>query len=100
MRHVTRAELDQRFAGAQHQGVAAFAPVGLAGSRTGVFVGIGSSDYTKVCVPYDNYFEQIDAHMGTGNALSIAANRGLTWLTSDTMPPSVLSSAATASTPP
>ncbi len=47
----------------------------LAGTRTGVFVGIGATDYTKVCVPYDNYYEQIDAHMGTGNALSIAANR-------------------------
>ena len=47
----------------------------LAGSRTGVFVGIGGTDYSKVCVPYDDYYQQIDAHMGTGNALSIAANR-------------------------
>jgi acyl transferase domain-containing protein/thioesterase domain-containing protein/NADP-dependent 3-hydroxy acid dehydrogenase YdfG/acyl carrier protein len=47
----------------------------LAGSRTGVFIGIGGTDYTKICVPYDNYYEQIDAHLGTGNALSIAANR-------------------------
>ncbi len=47
----------------------------LAGSRTGVFVGIGATDYSKVCVPYEDYFQQIDAHMGTGNALSIAANR-------------------------
>ncbi|MEX0641496.1 MAG: polyketide synthase, partial [Pirellulales bacterium] len=47
----------------------------LAGSRTGVFVGIGASDYSKVLMPYDDYFQQIDAHMGTGNALSIAANR-------------------------
>ncbi len=47
----------------------------LAGSRTGVFVGIGGTDYSKVCVPYDDYFQHIDAHMGTGNALSIAANR-------------------------
>ena len=29
----------------------------------------------KSCVPYDDYYQQIDAHMGTGNALSIAANR-------------------------
>jgi acyl transferase domain-containing protein/thioesterase domain-containing protein/acyl carrier protein len=47
----------------------------LAGSRTAVFVGIGGTDYSKVGVPYDDYFEQIDAHLGTGNALSIAANR-------------------------
>jgi myxalamid-type polyketide synthase MxaB len=47
----------------------------LAGSRTGVFVGIGGTDYSKIGVPYDDYYQQIDAHMGTGNALSIAANR-------------------------
>lgn len=47
----------------------------LAGTRTGVFIGIGGTDYSKVCVPYDDYFQHIDAHMGTGNALSIAANR-------------------------
>jgi acyl transferase domain-containing protein/thioesterase domain-containing protein/acyl carrier protein len=47
----------------------------LAGTRTGVFVGIGGTDYSKVLVPYDDYYQQIDAHMGTGNALSIAANR-------------------------
>ncbi len=47
----------------------------LAGTRTGVFVGIGSNDYSKVLVGQDNYYQNIDAHMGTGNALSIAANR-------------------------
>ncbi|HEY3393633.1 MAG TPA: SDR family NAD(P)-dependent oxidoreductase, partial [Lacipirellulaceae bacterium] len=47
----------------------------LTGTRTGVFVGIGATDYSKVLVPYDDYYQQIDAHMGTGNALSIAANR-------------------------
>jgi acyl transferase domain-containing protein/NADPH:quinone reductase-like Zn-dependent oxidoreductase/thioesterase domain-containing protein/acyl carrier protein len=47
----------------------------MAGTRTGVFVGIGGTDYSKVPVPYDDYFQHIDAHMGTGNALSIAANR-------------------------
>ena len=47
----------------------------LAGTRTGVFVGIGGTDYSKVCVPYDDYYQKIDAHLGTGNALSIAANR-------------------------
>ncbi|HEY4233001.1 MAG TPA: type I polyketide synthase, partial [Lacipirellulaceae bacterium] len=47
----------------------------LAGSRTAVFVGIGGTDYSKVAMPYDDYYTHIDAHMGTGNALSIAANR-------------------------
>ncbi|MCI0335526.1 MAG: SDR family NAD(P)-dependent oxidoreductase [Planctomycetes bacterium] len=47
----------------------------LAGTRTGVFVGIGGTDYTKVSIPYDDYYRKIDAHLGTGNALSIAANR-------------------------
>ncbi|MEX2091614.1 MAG: polyketide synthase, partial [Pirellulales bacterium] len=47
----------------------------MAGTRTGVFVGIGATDYSKIAVPYDDYYEHIDAHMGTGNALSIAANR-------------------------
>ncbi len=47
----------------------------LAGTRTGVFVGIGSNDYSKTLVGQDHYYQNIDAHMGTGNALSIAANR-------------------------
>src|SRR4051794_8701499 len=47
----------------------------LAGSKTAVFIGIGGTDYSKVGVPYDDYYQQIDAHLGTGNALSIAANR-------------------------
>lgn len=47
----------------------------MAGTRTAVFVGIGGTDYSKVAVPYDDYYCHIDAHMGTGNALSIAANR-------------------------
>jgi acyl transferase domain-containing protein/thioesterase domain-containing protein/acyl carrier protein len=47
----------------------------MAGTRTGVFIGIGGTDYSKIAVPYDSYYQHIDAHMGTGNALSIAANR-------------------------
>src|SRR5262245_30232530 len=47
----------------------------LAGSKTVVFIGIGGTDYSKVGVPFDDYYQQIDAHLGTGNALSIAANR-------------------------
>lgn len=47
----------------------------LAGEKVGVFVGIGGTDYSKIPSHYRDYFEQIDAHVGTGNALSIAANR-------------------------
>ncbi|MEM6330334.1 MAG: beta-ketoacyl synthase N-terminal-like domain-containing protein, partial [Planctomycetota bacterium] len=49
---------------------------GLAGSRTGVYVGIGSNDYAKAPLYGGvDYFASIDGYMGTGNALSIAANR-------------------------
>ncbi|MGL4513207.1 MAG: type I polyketide synthase, partial [Lacipirellulaceae bacterium] len=51
------------------------APDRLAGSATGVYVGIGGSDYAKVPARSNRYYELIDGHMGTGNALSIAANR-------------------------
>jgi acyl transferase domain-containing protein/acyl-CoA synthetase (AMP-forming)/AMP-acid ligase II/NADPH:quinone reductase-like Zn-dependent oxidoreductase/acyl carrier protein len=44
----------------------------LAGSPTGVFVGISSFDYSRL--PFESY-AQIDAYTGTGNAHSIAANR-------------------------
>ncbi|MGW4115984.1 SDR family NAD(P)-dependent oxidoreductase [Actinosynnema sp. NPDC004786] len=44
----------------------------LAGSRTGVFVGISSFDYATFQL---NDLDGIDAHTGTGSALSIAANR-------------------------
>lgn len=54
---------------------AAIAPERTAGSRTGVFIGIGAADYAKVPITMDDYYGQIDAHCGTGNALSIAANR-------------------------
>ncbi len=47
----------------------------MAGSKTGVYIGIGATDYSKIGVCYDDYYQRIDAHMGTGNALSIAANR-------------------------
>ncbi|NEP08925.1 MAG: alpha/beta fold hydrolase [Symploca sp. SIO2C1] len=40
----------------------------LAGSETGVFIGISSYDYSRLQFPDDPY-------SGTGNALSIAANR-------------------------
>ena len=44
----------------------------LAGSSTGVFIGISSSDYSQLRLRYGS---QIDAYLGTGNAHSIAANR-------------------------
>lgn len=47
----------------------------LSGSRMGVFVGIGGTDYSKIPTRFVRYWDQLDAHVGTGNALSIAANR-------------------------
>ena len=44
----------------------------LAGSSTGVFIGISTSDYAHLAL---NDLTKIDAFTGTGNALSIAANR-------------------------
>jgi amino acid adenylation domain-containing protein/thioester reductase-like protein len=47
-------------------------PTSLAGSRTGVFVGISSYDYSRRQFSHPGL---IDAYAGTGNAHSIAANR-------------------------
>ncbi|MEW6028989.1 MAG: amino acid adenylation domain-containing protein [Chloroflexota bacterium] len=47
-------------------------PHSLTGTRTGVFVGISSYDYSRL--QFDDP-EMIDAYAGTGNAHSIAANR-------------------------
>ena len=47
----------------------------MAGTKTAVFVGIGGTDYSKVPAQFVDYFHHIDAHVGTGNALSIASNR-------------------------
>ncbi len=55
--------------------VAGLSPEAMSGQSTGVFVGIGAADYAKVFMHYENYYRCIDAHVGTGNALSIAANR-------------------------
>ena len=48
------------------------APDQLAGSQTGVFIGISSSDYSRL--QFEDC-DRINAYTGTGNALSIAANR-------------------------
>ncbi|MBX7220068.1 MAG: SDR family NAD(P)-dependent oxidoreductase [Blastocatellia bacterium] len=53
---------------------AAIAPATLKGSKTGVFVGISQSDYSRM------QFDEIDPYIGTGNALSLAANRISYWL--------------------
>ncbi|MBP1776753.1 MAG: eryA, partial [candidate division NC10 bacterium] len=47
-------------------------PERLAGSPVGVFIGIATNDYGRL---QWNDLERIDAYAGTGNALSIAANR-------------------------
>lgn len=47
----------------------------MAGTKTGVFVGIGGTDYTHIPRRLPNYLEALDAYCGTGNALSIASNR-------------------------
>ena len=51
---------------------AAVANQSLAGSNTGVFIGISSSDYSQLRF---HYGVDVDAYVGTGNAHSIAANR-------------------------
>jgi myxalamid-type polyketide synthase MxaD len=48
------------------------APERLAGTQTGVFIGIATNDYGRL--QWDD-LDRIDAYAGTGNALSIAANR-------------------------
>ena len=50
-------------------------PDQLAGSRTGVFVGIGGFDYSNLIINYKEHLKVINAYLGTGNAHSIAANR-------------------------
>ncbi|MEH2080432.1 MAG: polyketide synthase, partial [Nostoc sp.] len=51
---------------------AAIVPPKLAGSRTGVFIGICNADYHRLL--YQNIL-RINGHSGTGTAFSIAANR-------------------------
>ncbi|MEM9271693.1 MAG: hybrid fatty acyl-AMP ligase/type I polyketide synthase [Cyanobacteria bacterium P01_F01_bin.143] len=51
---------------------AAIAPENLSNTRTGVFIGISSNDYSQLQFHYGT---KLDAYAGTGNAHSIAANR-------------------------
>ena len=51
---------------------AAIDPQSLAGSQTGVFIGISSNDYGRL---QRGSAQAISAYAGVGNALSIAANR-------------------------
>jgi len=50
---------------------------GLGGSNTGVFIGISSNDYGRLSAADPSL---LDTHSGTGNALSMAANRVSYWL--------------------
>ncbi len=54
---------------------AGISPASLAKKPTGVFVGVGQTDYSRVMSQYDNSIYHLDAHCGTGGALSICANR-------------------------
>ena len=51
---------------------ATIAPTRLAGTDTGVFIGISSHDYSELQMPN---LDSVDIHSATGNAHSVAANR-------------------------
>jgi len=51
---------------------AGIAPARLAGTQTGVFVGISTNDYVQ---RLNRRAELVDAYVASGNALSLAANR-------------------------
>lgn len=51
---------------------AGLVPASLAGSATGVFVGVATSDYSHRQLGDPDY---VDAYIGTGNAFSMVANR-------------------------
>jgi phthiocerol/phenolphthiocerol synthesis type-I polyketide synthase C len=51
------------------------APHRLAGSQTGVFIGISGVDYSQLQISYGDFPFDVDAYAGTGNAHSVAANR-------------------------
>ncbi|NIA27856.1 MAG: acyltransferase domain-containing protein, partial [Desulfobulbaceae bacterium] len=51
---------------------AAIAPSSLARSRSGVFIGMGNSDYSRMLI---EELDGIDAHTGTGGAMAVASGR-------------------------
>jgi acyl transferase domain-containing protein len=51
------------------------APDGLAGSDTGVFVGISTNDYSQLHLVAPELSSLIDAYAGTGTTFSVAAGR-------------------------
>jgi acyl transferase domain-containing protein/acyl carrier protein len=50
-------------------------PSSLAGTATGVYVGVGGSDYAHLAFLQDDHLLHINPYTGTGNAHSIVANR-------------------------
>ena len=56
----------------EHAGIP---PSELSARNTGVFVGASQVDYIKLAGQMDDFLRMIDAHTGTGNSLSINANR-------------------------
>ena len=52
---------------------AGYSPAALRGSRSGVYVGVGSNEYSHVLS--SSSFESIEAQFGTGNATSVIAGR-------------------------
>lgn len=77
-REATRMDPQQRllltcaYRAMEHAGIS---PASLAKKPTGVFVGVGQTDYSRVMGQFDNSIFHLDAHCGTGGALSICANR-------------------------
>jgi len=67
-----RALLEVAWTALEHGGIR---PSSLAGTRTGVYVGIGGNDYSHLGPLLDNHLERINPYTGVGNAHSIAANR-------------------------
>src|SRR2546429_8115035 len=67
-----RVLLETAWEALEHGGLS---PEKLSGSKTGVFIGIGSTDYCQLGLLIPDHYRRISAYTGTGNAHSIAANR-------------------------